>query len=529
MRTLLIGIDAACDRVLDPLFEAGELPTLRSLIDVGVSGQLESSIPPWTPSAWTSIYTGVNPGMHGIFGFLAFDGYDWDIVDATNRREYTLWELLDREGRSSVIVNAPISHPPRAFDGALIPGYAAPEQPEFHPPELLAEVEEHVGEYRIYPNTSSDYERLVQMRGDAFRYLVDRVDPDFGFVQFQQTDTVFHEQPGDWDCVRSVYRAVDEQIAAILDDGDPDAVLIVSDHGIGEYTGYGFRVNEFLAEHGYVEVTRGGGMPSWVPIRENRLRHARDPSRPTEDTAWHTLSSIVTVATAAGVTPERIGRALDRLGLREPVERLVPEALVTAGSRHVDFPASTAYARARIELGVRINLVGREPDGIVPSDAYETVRDEVIELLSDVTTPDGEEVFETVDRREAFFDGPAVEEAVDIVTIPADYDHFVTTRLHGARFGEPGQPWNHKPQGVVIATGDPFDDAVRLEGATVFDIAPTVLSTFGIAAPDRMDGSPLPFVEDQGTTAYPPYEPAERSSQTTDDIAARLETLGYVE
>lgn len=102
LRTLLLGIDGACLSVLEPMFDDGHLPALRELFDGGTGGDLESQLPPWTPSAWPSLYTGVNPGRHGVFDFLDFDGYDWDIVDMTHVREWALWELLSQRGHRSV-------------------------------------------------------------------------------------------------------------------------------------------------------------------------------------------------------------------------------------------------------------------------------------------------------------------------------------------------------------------------------------------------------------------------------------------
>jgi len=112
LRALVVGIDAACGAVLEPLFEAGETKRLRTLFEAAVAGSLASTMPPWTPSAWPSLYTGTNPGKHGVFGFLDFDGYDWDVVDATRVREPPVWQLLDYHDMSSVVVNVPVTHPP---------------------------------------------------------------------------------------------------------------------------------------------------------------------------------------------------------------------------------------------------------------------------------------------------------------------------------------------------------------------------------------------------------------------------------
>ena len=224
MQCLLVGVDAGCSRVLDPLLDAGELPNIAALLDDGVGGPLRSQIPPWTPSAWPSLYTGTNPGKHGVFDFLSFSGYDWGVVDATHINERPVWETLSEAGHTSVVVNVPVTHPPHAFDGALIPGYTAPEDPTCHPEGLLAEVRDAIGDYRVYlperPAGSgavpvSAYCDLVEMRGRAFRHLADEYEPDFGFLQFQVTDTVFHKRPGDLEAVREIYRAVDEELGAI--------------------------------------------------------------------------------------------------------------------------------------------------------------------------------------------------------------------------------------------------------------------------------------------------------------------------
>lgn len=538
MRTLLVGLDAGCLPVLEPLFESGALPNLRSVFENGTNGPLESQTPPWTPSAWPSLYTGVNPGKHGVFGFLSFDGYDWDVVNDTHVREQTLWELLDHHGYSSVVVNAPVTHPPREFDGALVPGYTAPENPDCHPDGVLSEIRDEIGDYRVYAprDVTGDekvewYRRLSRMRGEAFRYLADKHDPEFGFVQFQQTDTVFHEFPGDDETVRAVYEAVDEQIGKILEQCDPDTVVVASDHGMGEYTGHEFRVNEFLREQGFVETKQGGeGMPTWSTIANNQLQEGK--SGKGEDATVTKPSALqrgLAAGAKVGLTSQRIAAALDTVGLADYVAERVPTDAIRAATEQVDFPNSTAYMRDRIELGVRVNLQGREPNGVVPESKYEQVRDELIGHLSKVETPDGRPVFDRVARREEIFSGPYVEEAPDVVTIPAAYDQFLSTRVGDGQFGPPSEPYNHKLEGVVALAGSGVDADTDLDSAHLFDVTPTILATFGLPVGDRMDGSVLPAVADTGKDAYPAFDPDARVATDDSGVEARLADLGYLE
>ena len=527
METLLVGLDGVCRDVLDPLLEADRLPALAALFEDGIVDGLESQIPPWTPSAWPSLYTGVNPGKHGAFDFLAFEGYDWGVVNRTHVREHALWELLDRRDVSSVVVNVPVTHPPREFDGALVPGYIGPESPTCHPEGVLETLEAELGEYHVYAPDGVEgdeqiewYRRLVNSRGEAFRYLAADVDPTFGFLQFQQTDTVFHERPEDDAAVRAVFEAVDDQLAETLEACDPDRVIVASDHGIGPYTNDEFRVNDYLAEQDYLTTTSGdGGMPSWTTIDRGGEDEASDPSL---------TSRAVALASTLGFSSQRAARLLDRLGLKEFVLRYVSTETARAGSERVDFPQSAAYMRSRTELGVRINKAGRDPDGVVSPAEFQSVRNDLITTLMAAETPDGDPVFDDVAPAEEFFEGPYTQEAVDIVTVPAEFDRLVSASIRGSTFGDPPDEWNHKQTGLIAMAGDGVDTDASLAGAHLFDVAPTVLSSLGVPPAERMDGEPLPPVDAVEPVPYPPFS-ARLEHTDHEDVSRRLSQLGYLE
>ena len=536
MNTLVIGLDGACRSVLDPLIEDGAVPNIAKLQTQGVVAPLESQLPPWTPSAWPSLYTGVNPAKHGVYDFLTFDGYDWDVVNRSHVKAHAVWELLSMEGYSSVVVNVPVTHPPREFDGVLVPGYTAPEAPECQPAGVWEELNSELGEYTLYTDPlgsgSSEaerkrgYRRLSQMRGSAFRYLIDKHDPAFGFVQFQQCDTVFHEFPDETETVRRVYEAIDAEVGKILDRCDPAVTLLVSDHGIGPMEGHEFRVNDYLRDEQLVAVTgEGGGMPSWKSVSRKRLQDGKESGPVAQSPAERALE----LAARVGVTSQRLGAVVQRLGLTDLVLEIVPPDIIRAGTTQVDFPASTAYMRSRTEMGVRLNVENREPAGVVPESDYERVRADVIDTLSAATTPEGTPVFERVVPREAVFEGPYLEDAPDIVTVPSRFDHFLVANLKGAQFGEPTEPWEHKREGIVMISGDDIESDATVPHPHLFDITPTILATFGLPVGERMDGSPLPVVESTDSKQYPQLDDDEIS--TTDDttIEERLSNLGYLD
>ncbi len=532
LRLLVVGVDAGCRPVLDPLFESGTMPTLRELFESGTSGPLESQLPPWTASAWPSLYTGKNPGKHGVYDFLSFDGYDWDVVNSTHVRERAIWELLGEHGLSSVVVNVPVTHPAREFDGALVPGLTAPENPDCHPEGILDEIEAACGGYRIYPQSGPEpdrsiesYERTIAQRGGAFRFLCRRFEPDFGFLQFQLTDSVFHERPGDKRAIEAVYGAVDRQLETILEETDPDNVLVVSDHGMGKVRGVEFRVNEFLRNRGLVRSRSGGeGMPNWTTAWEHNLLDGEQAGSRDRSP----IERVMNAAAGVGITTQRIERVVDRLGLRESIGTYVPNDVIRAASEQVDFANSRAYVRSKSELGVRINLAGREPNGQVPAGAYESVRAELIDELAAVRTPTGDPMFEAVKPREAVFEGPHIDKGPDIVTVPAAFGTAIAADLGRGTFGEPMEPWNHKRTGVIAASGSAVDDSVPLTGATIFDVAPTICSLFDVAADADMDGTTLPIVEERASTAYPAYDAEAITVREESTVEDRLSDLGYL-
>lgn len=535
MNTLVIGLDGVCLSVLQPLINDGTVPTIERIHADSAVGPLTSQLPPWTPSAWPSLYTGVNPGKHGVYSFLNFDGYDWDVVNRSHVKAHAVWELLSINDISSVILNVPATHPPRAFDGVLVPGYMGPEEPPCHPAGTFEELRSELGDYSLYGETlrsnasnqklADELARLAQMRGEAFSYLVDEHNPEFGFVQFQATDTVYHQLPKDEGGIRQVYGAVDDAVDKILGVCDPNLVLVVSDHGLGPMDGYEFRVNEFLRANDYVSTTASGdGMPSWKSLAYEDAEVKTGSER-----LVSVAATALSHAAQVGFTSQRLAAVLKRIGLADWALETIPVDIVRAGTEQIDFAASTAYMRVRTEMGVRLNLENREPNGVIPATDYEQVRSTLIDALRDVQTPGGDPVYEAVHPRETVFDGPYLKDAPDIVTVPNGFNHFLVSTLKGNKFDEPTEPWEHKREGLVMAYGEGVSLTADLSDAHLFDITPTILRSFGLPVGERMDGHPLGFIDSGDRTAYPEFHPAETTASDARTVEERLADLGYME
>ena len=533
-QVVLIGLDGIGFAEVGEWIDDGTLSTLRSLREDGTSSDLESTIPPWTPCAWPSLLTGRNPGEHGVFDFFTGEGYEKSLVDRRDVRAPYLWEVADAYGRTALVVNFPVTHPASKLEhGAVVPGYLAPEDAAFSPPELRADFEAEYGEYRIYPeyNAADDavenYLDVARSRRDMARLLDERYDWDLLAVQFQVTDSVFHDL-NDRRQIRDVLHAVDSYVSDIVALADDNAaVFVVSDHGMGDYD-WTFYVNSWLAENGYCQTTVGE--TEYLEGRKAGLRGQGD-TKGASSALNRLMEYGVNALSVVGVTPREIHRALTTFGVAGVVERLLPdEVLLAAQNRTVDWERSDAYQLFFNSLGVHINVEGEEPSGRIPPGRYEEFRNTLMGDLRTVTDPEGNRVFESVKRREDVYQGANVALAPDIVLVPRDYRYDVSGTLLGPfrRY----QHKNHKPVGILVTNLTGYDGAVP-ERASIYDVAPTVASCLDVPLDAAADGNVLSVaaatdeIEAWGEVADSYRSTA--AERSVGDIEQRLADLGYME
>src|SRR2546430_10432464 len=118
-KVAIIGLDAATWTLICPWMAEGGMPNLAKLIKEGVSGTLQSILPPITPPAWTSFMTGKNPGKHGVFHFIetAPDSYAMNYANGGSRRSPTVWKILNTAGVSVGAMNNSFFYPPEGLCG----------------------------------------------------------------------------------------------------------------------------------------------------------------------------------------------------------------------------------------------------------------------------------------------------------------------------------------------------------------------------------------------------------------------------
>jgi len=555
---VILGIDGADPDLIGELLRAGQLPNLAQLAAAGAWGALRSTMPPVTPCAWNTIYTGVEPAKHGVIGFaLVPPGtYSMTYTDSTHRLAPAFWELLNEAGLTTGIFQMPYTYPVEPLTGYMVSGIMGTPAltPEAtHPPELCAEIlAAHPHHSLSWPTKSSgepDIDKLLdhmdseeevclhllrQHTTDVFAYTVGYVD----FAQHHYLLTRRAEARNGLvieDLAALAYARADRLLGKLMEAvGDNTLLFVVSDHGgaIAEYLvdldrltdrfggAFGGAANEATGE-----VPSQGGLPARLSRWLQSARAAR--------------------VRALGV--QMLPRCLTR--------SVSVRSRTLQWSRQHAFlwnPSTYAY--------VTVNLHGREPEGRVAPESYEDVIRQVMEWASGITAPDtGESLYAAV-RGEEALEGDSAIPRPDLALMPAQSNiaalngparRALRGTVHEGRLVIPVaealtcaeapalRAAEHSLKAVLFASGPGITAGARVDDGRLRDFAPTLLHTLGLPVPGYMDGRVLseiltpgqspptfsdrPMTRRGGGEVGTPYTEAESAA-----VEAKLADLGYV-
>jgi predicted AlkP superfamily phosphohydrolase/phosphomutase len=122
VKVFVVGIDGGTFRVLDPLLNAGDLPTFRKLIDQGTRSVLRSRKPSISPVIWTTIVTSLEPEQHGITDFVLEDEEtgEWNLVSTRDRKTHATWTIANAFGLKNGLSGWWATWPPEPVKGFVI-------------------------------------------------------------------------------------------------------------------------------------------------------------------------------------------------------------------------------------------------------------------------------------------------------------------------------------------------------------------------------------------------------------------------
>jgi len=155
---------------------------------------------------------------------------------------------------------------------------------------------------------------------------------------------------------------------------------------------------------------------------------------------------------------------------------------------------------ADLEGCIRINLRGREPQGIVERGSqYEDVCAELVAVLEELVNPaTGRRAVREVCRIDRLFPGSRRDHLPDLTVLWNDESeiHDVCSNRVGLVSEAPIDPrtGTHSPLSFLAVKG-PRSTRGKIQAAHIGDLAPTVLSYLGVNPPAHMDGRALEILQ----------------------------------
>jgi len=152
-RVVIVGFDGMDPALATRFMDEGRLPNLAGLRDRGTFRPLRTTFPAISPVAWSTFQTGVNPGKHNIYDFLARDLKNYlpylssaQISEPKRhlrvgkyslplgkpeikglRRGTPFWQWLGKAGVFCSVIRVPVTFPPEKFPGVLLSGMCVPD------------------------------------------------------------------------------------------------------------------------------------------------------------------------------------------------------------------------------------------------------------------------------------------------------------------------------------------------------------------------------------------------------------------
>jgi predicted AlkP superfamily phosphohydrolase/phosphomutase len=560
-KALVIGLDGATFDLMEPLIEQGLLPNISSLRDRGYSSILRSTVPPISATAWTSLITGVNPGKHGILQFVnlrpnqggpsrndiqeIFPG-GVSLLNADRIQSKTLWQLLSDAGKRQVVINVPMTYPPRPLNGVMVAGMMTPPSASIftYPPhwskrllDTHYEIDLAVSEKEFDFNPGQLIHRLHELmtkRTDVALDLMQNEPWDFFMVVFTGTDRLQHRfwkymVPGypeyhSPEAVRlrprleQYFRNLDQAVAQLVTAAGPDTtIILLSDHGFGPVSERTVHRLSMMRALGLTEVGIRSGIVRVRNIVEAYL----------------------------GLTPDQVRKLATAILPRKWVSKIEAKAI------DAQLAATAKDLAYSVTLDERVGGIYINRDRLsVGVDSYEIFRQEIISNLKKLVDPDTKTLLVAkVYTREELYSGPALAECPDLV--------FYLTPGYGLSGGvgpggvlvsprrrEPNQQGTHRDEGILLIHGPNVNIQEGVQERLV-DVTATILYVLDVPILTTMDSRPILAAFDQELVAKRPpryvdmtletetFDTSESerwiSEEDADQLLERLRGLGYIE
>ena len=446
-RIAIIGLDGVSPSFLNYLFEGGYMPFVYSIAQRGVYGGLKSLVPTCTAAIWTSIFTGVNPGKHGIYTFLDVKrnpgaGFQLRVVNSDMVMYPRIFEILDICGISSLVVNVAVTFPPQSLvtkRSLVVSDWLGPRV-EIVPKKFSNYVQcfRSLTERAVREDIPDRmYENLAQKVAGLLE-LAEKVPFEVLITVFNEPDIILHKVPEVFEerrklseCAK-IFTEIDKFIREVA--SQVDAIFILSDHGFKVYTRV-LRPMIPLLKNRYAKMS--------IVRREKRSPREKVVSIPPMLLKFFSKPILKSIASK--------------------VFRAIYPHKKTTYKYETDLEHSQAFMPDN-------NVMYTTPSSLTAIHSL---------LVKELSRYGVRVVF-----GKEFYWGPYVERGPDLVILSDEY--YIDTGIVGP-VKENKKILDHSLDALFIAYGEDVIKGRKLE-LSCLDVAPTILAYLGIPIPHDIDG-----------------------------------------
>lgn len=546
---IAIGLDAADPNLLDKWMAEGKLETLSRLREQGAYGHLRNSVdynqtPTETSSTerlWVMFGTGCKPKKTGYWSPVHYHADDYsinhDTVDgAYSFQEYPPFYALGEDYKVAAF-DVPVSRLSADVNGVQILGWGghAPHTPSHsQPTEVFSNL---IAKYGKNPILHQDYgcwwdrayfQRIttglkssIAARTEICRDLLQQEDWDLFLTVFGESHTAAHDfwhlsqsdnplyshkSDRNSDPMLAAFQDMDKAIGKIVEAAPDNASIVVfAVHGMGNNVTDMYSMTflpEVLYRHsfpGKYGIAKGNPNRQCPPMEVNPKRKSWSGE------VWQRRYDPNPIKRA--LMPWTPSKFDDYLNAGPTPALASPYKLRKQGTALNWMPAMwyspvwsqmKAFALPAFAAGhIRINLKGREANGIVEVADYDSVCEEIAQLLRRMKhgrtgKPIVKDVVRTRTQANALNCENHLPDA-DLVVIWEEQPSDVVDSPDIGRIGPVTyyRSGGHRANGFLMAKGAGITPGSTLTNAQTIDIGPTIRELMGAPPLIQCDGRPL--------------------------------------
>lgn len=447
-KVLVFGIDGAPPELVFDKWR-NDLPTINNLMQQGCYAKLNSTIPPSTIIAWTSMFSGKNPAEFDIYSYTIEDNEKNRLVNSQDVKTDLLWHLLSQKNKKSIVLNVPLTYPIiKEFNGYGAGDFLSPaiNEKSLYPKELHELITEKFPRYAFdvsvglasYKNLGKKemIEKIYEMTESqigVLHYLLKNKAWDLAIWVCIGTDRLQHtmwsyidEKHNDFkgesefkNSLFDYYKYLDAKLAETIKLCDKETTIIVaSDHGFNRMDGR-VNLNDWLRNNGYLVMKENIDAPQKFDMKD------------------------------------------------------------------VDWQKTKAYAVGAYFGRIFFNKKSRSEHGILTDEESLQLQEEIILKLKNFQKPNGEKMNMVFHKPQNVYEGKYLEKSPDVYVY---FDNLIwgvnndvgnvglysTLTLLGSDDG------GHAPTGIFIMSGNNVRTKGDIGEINIVDVMPTILNKLNI-------------------------------------------------